>query len=62
MSIVFLYSSLLNFRFGVKYGVSIRFRFKFFKYPFYSRILVLLISSRSKLKLLLGFRQYSAYN
>ena len=37
-----------------RYGVSIRFRFRFFKYLLYSRVLVLLVFLYSKLKLLLS--------
>jgi hypothetical protein len=40
--------------------ISIRFGLGFFKYPFYSRILVLLIFLYSKLKLLLSLGRYSA--
>ena len=46
-----------RFRFSIRYRVSIRFRFRVFKYPFYSRVLVLLISLYSKLKLLLSSRR-----
>ena len=49
LSIVFLFS----FRFSIKYRVSVRFRLRFFKYPFYSRILVYLVLLCTKLKLLL---------
>jgi hypothetical protein len=40
--------------------VSIRFRFGFFKYPFYSRIPVLLVLLYAKLKLLLSLGRYSS--
>ena len=43
------------------YGVSIRFRFGFFKYPFYSRVLVLLVLLYTKLKLLLSLGRYSSW-
>ena len=56
----FLYSFLFRFRFSIRYRVSIRFRFRFFKYSFYSQILVLLISLYSKVKLLLSLGQYSS--
>ena len=47
-------SFLLIFRF------SIRFWFRLFKYPFYSRILVLLVLLYAKLKLLLSLERYSS--
>ena len=47
-------------RFSIRYKVSIRFRFGFFKYPFYSRILVFLVLLCIKLKLLLSLGQYSS--
>ena len=56
----FLRSFLFGFRFSIRYGVGIRFRFGFFKYSFYSQVLVLLISLYSELKLLLSFRQCSS--
>jgi len=52
---------LLNFGFGIRYGVSVRFRFGFFKYAFYSRVLVLLVFSCGKLKLLFSAGWYSTW-
>jgi len=51
-----------NIRFSVRYKVSVGFRFGFFKYPFYGRILVLLVLLYIKLKfrLLLGLGWYSS--
>ena len=53
----FLYSFLPSFRFSVRYKVGIKFRF--FKYLFYNKILVLLVLSYSKLKLLFSSGRYS---
>ena len=50
---------MFNFRFGIKYRVSIRFGFGFFKYLFYNRILVLLVLSYIKLKLLSSLGRFS---
>ncbi len=55
-----VYSFLFSFRFSIRYRVSIRFWFRFFKYPFYYRVLVLLIFSYTKLKLLLSLGRYSS--
>jgi len=57
-----LYSFLFNLRFSIRYGVSIsvRFRFRFFKHPFYSRVLILLVLSYIKLKLLLSLGRRSS--
>ena len=49
-------------RFSIRYRVSVRFRLRFFKYPFYSRILVLLVFLYSKLKLLLSTGRYNAWS
>ena len=49
-----IYGFLFSFRFSIRYGVSIRFRFGFFKYPFYSRIPVLLVLLYIRFKLLLS--------
>ena len=56
----FLYNFLLNFRFSIRYGVSIIFGFRLFKYPFYSRVLVLLVHLYTKRKLLLSLEWYSS--
>ena len=55
----FLYSFLFSFSFSIRYKVGIRFRFRFFKYTLYSKVLVLLVFSYNKLTLLLSARQYS---
>ena len=47
--------------FSVRYGVSVRFGFGIFKYPFYSRILVLLVFLCGKPKLLLSMGRCSAW-
>ena len=47
------------FRSSIRYRVSIRFGFGFFKYSFYSRVLVLLVLLGAKLKLLLSLGRYS---
>ena len=56
----FLYSFLFRFRFSIRYKVGIRFRFGFFKYSFYSRVLVLLVLLGAKLKLLLSLGRRSS--
>jgi len=43
---------LLNFGFSIRYEVGVKFRFRFFKYALYSRVLVLLVFLYSKPKLL----------
>ena len=48
----FLFWDML--RFSIRCRISVGFRLRFFKYLFYSRILVLFIFLYSKLKLLLG--------
>jgi hypothetical protein len=58
----FLYRSLLDFRFSIRYRVSIRFRFKFFKYLFHSKILVLLVFLYGEFKLLLSTGRYSTWD
>src|ERR1700733_1418798 len=52
--------SLFRFRFSIRYRVSIRFRFRFFKYSFYSGVLVPLVLLYTKFKLLLSLRRYSS--
>ena len=47
---------------GFRDRVSIRFGFGFFKYLFYSRILVLLILLYNKLKFLFSLGRYSYQN
>ena len=54
------YSFLLNFKFRVRYKVGVKFGCGFFKYPFYSRILVLLVLLYTKLKHLLSVGRYSS--
>jgi hypothetical protein len=51
---------LFGFRLSIRYRVGIRFRFRFFKYLFYSRVLVLLVLSGAKLKLLLSLGRRSS--
>ena len=45
---------MFNFKFSVRYRVSIKFGLGFFEYFLYGRILVLLIFLYSKLRLLFG--------
>jgi hypothetical protein len=52
-------SFLLDFRFSIRYKIGVKFRFRFFKYPFYSKILVLLVFSCGKFKLLFSIGRYS---
>ena len=49
-----------GFRFSIGYRVGIRFGFGFFKYPFYSRVPVLLVLLCAKLKLLLSLGRRSS--
>jgi len=60
--LLIIYYFLFNFRFSVRYRVSIRFGFWFFKYPFYNKIPVLLVLLYVKLKfrLLLDLGWYSS--
>ena len=51
---------MFGFRFSIRYRVSIRFRFGFFKYSLYSRVLALLVLLGAKLKLLLSLRRRSS--
>ena len=60
--LLIIYSFLYSFLLGFRFGISIKFRFRFFKYPFYNKILVFLIFSYNKLKLLYSFKWYSIRN
>ena len=53
---------MFNFRFSIKYKVGIRFRLKFFKYFFYSKILVLLVISCGEFKSLFNTGRCGAWN